>query len=130
MKETIYPLGADLAIRIKFGDIDGRPLDIAFCRWSIWLGTGTGGYVSVSYRDGNIESNGSIPASCDYGVGYVRVFAKSSAVSFGIGKLRARIKLSIPNANFEDGWQELVFKSMCCVSDGVYEVNTNITIVE
>lgn len=129
MKNIVYPSGADLGLRLNFGDVDGRPLDLSGCRWSIWLGTGTGGEVKVQYHDGSIFSTGSISATCDYGVGYVRIFAKSSKRSFGLGKLRCRISVSIPNSNFEDGWQVLIFKSMCCVSDGVYEVNTNITII-
>lgn len=130
MKATYYPIGADLVLRVSLSDVEGSPLDLSACKWSLSLGTGTGGSVELLYDGNSCSSLGEIEASCETGLGFIRVFAKSSVVNFGLGVLLMRIDLSIPSDKFSDGWQKLVFKSMRCVGGGRYEINTKITIVE
>lgn len=126
MKIVNYTQGSDLALGIKFRDYNGGPLDISACKYSIVLGAEcTGGYVKVI--DG--VSQGTIDCTTVGGLGVLHVRCESSKVLFGKGPLKMRVRLAVPNPDFESGWQELIFKSLRDCGGGFFEAETNIVIV-
>ena len=126
MKIINYTQGSDLPFGIKFRDYNGAPLDLSTCKYSIILFTDCGGgYVKVI--DG--VSQGTIECNTVGGLGVLHVRCKSSAVLFGKGPLKMRLRLAIPNPDFEGGWQVLVFKSLRDCGGGFFEAETNLVIV-
>ena len=130
MKSNNIPQTADIPFRITFTEDDGDPLVLSACRWNVVIGGNGSPAVDVYYDGTSIESRGAIQANAEVNDGSICIYCKSSEVHFGLGKLPMSISLDVPNPHFEGGWQRFVFKTLRCLGDGVYAINTNIIIVE
>ena len=128
-----YPNLSDLALCLSFDDADGnpdriRPKDVGF---SIELLT-RGPKVILDHTAGSDEvtSSGDIAARCTIDGSDLHIYAKTSAVHFGDGRLRCRIAFRFACAHFSDGEQVLnILPAPDGMPDGPYELETNIIII-
>lgn len=125
-----YPNKTDLALRLNLSGFDKEAANPVAFSWTLELQT-KGKKVRLEHTAGqaSAESKGDIPCGCTLEAGIIHLYAKSSEVPFGEGKLLCRMKMEFDNERFPDGKQVLRILAAQTAKPGEFEIETNITII-